>query len=475
MKKILLISFLFIGFLAKAQQYTQFQGYGFKANRIWADSVSIQPNDTIRNKVARSLAVIGTTLYVADGIKWNAITGGGGGSVDTFLISTRLWRQKGIDSLNAIKLNKSDTSTLSNRINLKLNIVDTTNKFLSAVSQPNDSTLVFQKGTTSTPYIIRASTSGSAIRLVTTVYNNTGVTIPKGSVVYINGRHSSNLPTVALAQGNNEENSYKTFALVQDDILTTSSGIAIQAGKIENLNLPTSTYTDGDIVYLSPTVPGGLTIIKPLAPNHVCKIGSITRAHPTLGSIEIKIENGWQLDEMSDVSIALIPLDSTILQFSRVDSLWHDVNPTTAMGNRFVKSVDSATMLSPYYRTATATAALATKLNISDTSVFSRKLIQTNRQTASYTLALTDLNQLVEINNASANTLTVPLFSSIAFAIGSKIDIVQYGAGQTTITPVSGVTINSFGGALKIAGHYGACTLVKIGTNEWYCFGNLSL
>jgi hypothetical protein len=69
----------------------------------------------------------------------------------------------------------------------------------------------------------------------------------------------------------------------------------------------------------------------------------------------------------------------------------------------------------------------------------------------------------------------VPLNSSIAFPIGSKIDVAQYGSGQTTITAAGGVTIRSNGGALKIAAQYSACTLVKIGTNEWYCFGNLSL
>jgi len=109
-------------------------------------------------------------------------------------------------------------------------------------------------------------------------------------------------------------------------------------------------HTDGQIVYLSPTVAGGITTTKPLAPYHIVKIGTVTRAHPTLGSIELKIENGWQLDELSDVQIALVPADSTILQFSRIDSLWHDVNPTTAMGNRFVKVSDSSAMLSKYLR-----------------------------------------------------------------------------------------------------------------------------
>ena len=97
----------------------------------------------------------------------------------------------------------------------------------------------------------------------------------------------------------------------------------------------------------------------------------------------------------------------------------------------------------------------------------------TNRQTASYSLVLADRGKLVEMNSASANTLTVPLNSSIAFPIGSKIDVTQYGAGATTITATGGVTIRSFTSYLKLAGQYAACTLVKIGTDEWYCYGNL--
>jgi len=102
-----------------------------------------------------------------------------------------------------------------------------------------------------------------------------------------------------------------------------------------------------------------------------------------------------------------------------------------------------------------------------------QETITTNRQTASYSLVLADRGKLVEMNVASANTLTVPLNSSIAFPIGSKIDVTQYGAGATTITATSGVTIRSFTSYLKLAGQYAACTLVKIGTDEWYCYGNL--
>lgn len=119
-------------------------------------------------------------------------------------------------------------------------------------------------------------------------------------------------------------------------------------------------------------------------------------------------------------------------------------------------------------------------VSITDTGDFSvsgvlRETITTNRQTASYTLALTDRGKLVEMNVAGANNLTVPLNSSIAFPIGSKIDLSQYGAGQTTIVATGGVTIRSAGGALKLAAQYSGASLVKIGTDEWYLFGDITV
>lgn len=101
-------------------------------------------------------------------------------------------------------------------------------------------------------------------------------------------------------------------------------------------------------------------------------------------------------------------------------------------------------------------------------------IISFNRQTASYTLVAADANKMVEMNVATANDLTVPLDSSVAFPIGTKIDIIQYGAGQTTVVATGGVTIRSANNWVKINARYGAATLVKIGTDEWYLFGNLN-
>ena len=102
------------------------------------------------------------------------------------------------------------------------------------------------------------------------------------------------------------------------------------------------------------------------------------------------------------------------------------------------------------------------------------KLITTNRQTASYTLVLSDADKLVETNVASANNLTVPLNSSVAFSTGTQILLAQYGAGQTTIVATSGVTIRSNGAKLKLNAQYSGATLIKIAENEWYLFGDIA-
>lgn len=103
--------------------------------------------------------------------------------------------------------------------------------------------------------------------------------------------------------------------------------------------------------------------------------------------------------------------------------------------------------------------------------------VQNAATTASsnYTIQLTDLGKLVELNEASACTLTVPTNASVAFAVGDRIDVLQVGAGQVTITPVSGtVTINGYDGGLKLNGQWAAATLIKRATNTWVAVGNLT-
>ncbi len=96
-----------------------------------------------------------------------------------------------------------------------------------------------------------------------------------------------------------------------------------------------------------------------------------------------------------------------------------------------------------------------------------------NTQTASYTLVLGDANKTIEMNVASANTLTIPPNSSVAFPVSTVINVTQYGAGATTITAGAGVTLRSEFG-LIMAGQYALATLYKRATNEWVVGGSLS-
>jgi hypothetical protein len=95
-----------------------------------------------------------------------------------------------------------------------------------------------------------------------------------------------------------------------------------------------------------------------------------------------------------------------------------------------------------------------------------------NAQAASYTLVLADKNKLVEISNASANTLTVPPNSSVAFPIGSTITILQTGAGQCTLTAGAGVTVNGTPG-LKLRTTWSSATLIKRATDTWVALGDM--
>ena len=104
---------------------------------------------------------------------------------------------------------------------------------------------------------------------------------------------------------------------------------------------------------------------------------------------------------------------------------------------------------------------------------FAPSTILTNAQTTSYTLVLADKDKVVEMGVASANNLTVPLNSSVAFPIGTQITLVQTGSGQTTVVATGGVTINGTPG-LKLRAQWAGATLIKRAENTWVVVGDLS-
>lgn len=100
-------------------------------------------------------------------------------------------------------------------------------------------------------------------------------------------------------------------------------------------------------------------------------------------------------------------------------------------------------------------------------------LKQHNEQAAAYTLALTDEGNVVEMNSATAVTVTVPTNATVAFPVGAVVTVRMLGAGAVTVAAAAGVTIRSAGGALRIATQYGEATLTKRAADEWVLAGNI--
>jgi hypothetical protein len=170
------------------------------------------------------------------------------------------------------------------------------------------------------------NTIDQAKNLITEVYNSTGSTLTKGTVVYINGGQG-NLPTVTKALASGDSTSAQTYGIVQADITNNNNGFVVVAGRLTDID--TQAYTNGTQLYLSSTTAGAYTSTKQYAPAHLVYIGIIVRSHPTQGVIEVKIQNGYELDELHNVA-AQSPSNGDILQYVSSTSLWTKVAGTTS-------------------------------------------------------------------------------------------------------------------------------------------------
>jgi hypothetical protein len=145
---------------------------------------------------------------------------------------------------------------------------------------------------------------------------------------------------------------------------------------------------------------------------------------------------------------------------------WTSANPTLALGEF---GMETDTMLYKIGDGTTAWASLAyAELAGTDKFTISEETGTT------YTLIAANAGQFMKMNNAAATTLTVPPNSSVAFDIGVTITVINYGAGQVTLTAGAGVTIYSYGSALNLSGQYAQAVLTKCATDTWVAAGLLS-
>lgn len=167
------------------------------------------------------------------------------------------------------------------------------------------------------------------------VVNKTGANLLEANyqAVRISGAQGNRLK-VDLAKADNDANSADTIGIVTETINNNAEGFVTAVGLVRNIDttgtLQGETWADGDPLYLSATTAGAITNEKPEAPEHGVRLGYVVRAHQTQGQIYVKVDNGYELDELHNVKITT-PLDKDVLFYDGPNSLWINKNIYSAI------------------------------------------------------------------------------------------------------------------------------------------------
>lgn len=263
----------------------------------------------------------------------------------------------------------------------------------------------------------------SEASVTTFVRNAEATTLNIGEVVYLFGQQGDRA-SVKRALATGDSTSATTLGVVAASIATASDGPVVTQGYAYGLNL--SAFTAGQIVYLSPTVAGGITATKPQAPNHMVYIGVVVRANAGDGILYVRAQNGYELDEIHDVKINSVA-DNDIIVYDSVTDVWKNKQP---WATRQVVSY-----VGPYH-----------------------------------VLSASNIGSMLVFTDAGPCTLEIP--SGILNTAGQSVDLLQAGAGEVTIVANPGVYIGSSNG-FKTRSNYSAATIFAIAYDDVAAFGDL--
>lgn len=132
-------------------------------------------------------------------------------------------------------------------------------------------------------------------------------------------------PKVALAKADNDLNSTDTIGLVTETISNNQEGFVTTSGIVRDINttgaLQGETWQDGDVLYLSGTTAGAITNVKPQAPTHTVIVGFVIYAHQNNGKIFVKVDNGYEIDELHNVKTTSTANDDVLI-YDGVEGVW---------------------------------------------------------------------------------------------------------------------------------------------------------
>ena len=227
------------------------------------------------------------------------------------------------------------------------------------------------------------------------VHNGEATTLTKGTVVYAFGAQGNRI-SVKRAQANVDVTSARTLGLVAESITSGAEGFVITSGTLKGV--VTTGLTEGGVIYLSATTAGAFTQTKPYAPDHLVYCGVVTTAGSN-GRIDVKIQNGYELEEIHDVNINhnVAIADDHYLIYNSSNDLWEngpldisdDATPTLGgnldTGSFTISSTTGALQLADGQVTVGTGAATAT---ISSAGVYDL-VLNTNSGTTTSTITIT--------------------------------------------------------------------------------------
>lgn len=308
--------------------------------------------------------------------------------------------------------------------------------------------------------------SANAIALGTDTTGDYVANLVAGTgVTLTNNSGEGATPTIAIGQSV-ATNANPTFAgatmdsvqvgiTAANEIDTTSGGLTIDSAS------GTTTIDD------NLTVTGNLTVSGTTT--------SINTETITLDDNIIVLNNNETGSPSQNAGIEIERGTSTnvLVRWNETNDKWEITNDGSTYGN-IVTTSDTGTITSTMILDGTISNA-----DISSTAGIDRGKISDatiDTKTANYTLTLTDKNKVIEMNVGSSNFVYVPTNASVAFPVGTQIQIVQYGSGKTKVEAVTpGTTSIRATPGVFLRAQYASATLIKRGTDEWYLLGDLSL
>ena len=184
---------------------------------------------------------------------------------------------------------------------------------------------------------------------VTRVVNKTGADLleQQYKAVYISGAQGNRLKCGLALAGVVDSLSNGTLGIVTENISNNQEGFITSSGLVRGINttgsLQGETWVDGDVLYLSPISLGGLTNVKPSAPNHLVMMGYVVNSNSSVGSIYVKVQIGSGITDLHDILINS-PVNNDVLTYDISTSLWKnkqstDYNAVHITGNETISGI----------------------------------------------------------------------------------------------------------------------------------------